>query len=114
MNARDVQQQYCCPQRPHGYGAVETLLVADALRQRHHRKADAHKVGQHNDDGPPLLQVRDDVGDVIFHSRHLSLMLRIRTPMGVPLARVTVGGRSKFFSKIFPAFSPTFPAAIHA
>ena len=49
-----------------------------------------------------------------FPWRHLSLTFMTRTPTGVPLSSLTVGGRSKFLSKIFPAFSPTFPAAIHA
>ena len=42
-------------------------ILLDGLCERDDGKTDAYQVDQPNDDRPPLLQVRDDVGDVIVH-----------------------------------------------
>lgn len=52
------------------HAAVERLkrvLVADSLPKRHDGEAHADQIGQSDKHRPPLLQVRDDVGDVVVH-----------------------------------------------
>ena len=43
------------------------MLVAYGLPKRNHGEGEAHQVGQPDKHRPPLLQVRDDVGDVVVH-----------------------------------------------
>ena len=62
-----VQKQHGADEGPDRCGAVEAVLVADSLPQRHDGEAHADQIGQPDKHRPPLLQVRDDVGDVVVH-----------------------------------------------
>lgn len=53
---------------PYRRGVVEAMLVVDGLSKRNHVEGDAHQIGQQDKHGPPLLQVRDNVGDVVVHA----------------------------------------------
>ena len=63
-----IEQQNRTDERPDRCGAVEAMLVADGLAKRNYGEGDAHQIGQPDKRGPPLLQVRNDVGDVIVHA----------------------------------------------
>ena len=63
-----IEQQNRADERPYRRGAVEAVLVTDGLPKRNHGEGDAHQVGQPDKHGPPLLQMRDDVGDVVVHA----------------------------------------------
>ena len=63
----EIQQQNGTDEAPDRRGAVEALFPADGLNKGDNGKDNADEIGKPDDDGPPLLQMRNDVGNVIFH-----------------------------------------------